>query len=204
MKLWIMKRLVWLALKCKLYFYWSKIYRFLFERGYRHTKLPSVLSILQLTRILRDMKWKADMWFMLGDVISTPEAAYGRYIHDEYPGDCDEFGILAVNRINNMIARKVDVSIVDANLLTCVWMTKDKKIKGHNVCVYSFVNNDDPDKGAYIRYKYIGNWFNGHPSLQFNSVEECVQDILTRKRGVLIGWSMVNESFKLLKYSNKI
>lgn len=200
MKFWIMKKLVWLVLRCRLYFFWSKIYRFLFERKYNDIVLPKLHSIDTLSLLLGNMVWTKDKWWMLGDAISTAKAVYWRHLKGDPVGDCDDFAMFAMDRIKDMINRDIDTPIFNSHFLTCTWMDKNNKVKGHNVCVFYYKNK----LMISPRCGYIGNWFQGNPHDNFKGVKEIVQDILMRKKGRLLGWSITDKNLKLIRYESKI
>ena len=120
MKKFILKIGVWFALKCRLYYIWSKIYRFFRERKFRNVELPYYETLDALEEELGKMVWREDDWTMLWDAISTPQATYGRYKprkdYEEYistlsapvsgnspypgAGDCDDIALFAAELSN--------------------------------------------------------------------------------------------------------
>ena len=99
----------WLIIVSRVYFIWSKVYRWLWQRKYRFVPLQQDLSVEAADKELRHLKWRADGWRELWDSTGSPhfvqhainEVKEGR----EQPKrslDCDDFSSWASHTIHKM------------------------------------------------------------------------------------------------------
>lgn len=205
MKKFLLKICVWFALKCRLYYFWSKIYRFLYERKYKNVELPYYGTLQDLEEELDKMVWRADDWTMLWDAISTPQATYQRHIDrqdNEDAGDCDDISLFAANRIKDRGGilrndKNKDSYLVKVGLLSCPWLNKDNKTGGHNVCVvqYMVLNEDNRTYWAHV-----SNWNNGKIQWGYNSLYDVVSAVVGRKNCTSLGWALADNDLKLMEY----
>lgn len=196
MKKFFLKILVWFALKCRLYYVWSKIYRFLYERKYRHVVLPKLNSIEEVEDLIGNISWRKDKWYMLWDAISIPQAAYGRYLDKKAGGDCDDISILAVHLIEDLIKRRKVQNFLQVGLLSVPWLDMSNKVGGHNVCIIKYKMDDK------LYYGHISNWNMGRVRWAFTSKEAVVDEI--PRGGTTLGWAIADKNLKLKKYSRKV
>lgn len=132
-------------LKLRVYKTWSNIYRWLYERKYKSVVIPTFPSLHEIAKLLDGKKWRADGFFQLFDVISTPERAYmvlsGKEPQPKLALDCDEFMIFAVHAIRSSIMHdddfiKNEPRLIDAMCLTVTWVELTSgKASGHNVAL---------------------------------------------------------------------
>lgn len=204
MKVWILRRLTWLALRGKLYYVWSKIYQFLFERKYRSTPVPGFVSLSGVSEFVGKMRWRKDTWVMLFDAISAPQATVARHLADQKAGDCDDISLVDAVCINDMLERgylKCDTGIIDVGLLSVPWVDVKGKTGGHNVCAFSY---KVPVSGSYaINWAHVSNWHGGEVITSaggkaLGSLEDVVKAVLGGKTS--LGWSYADVNLKLLRY----
>lgn len=200
-KLMILRWLTRLVLKRRWYYRWSRLYRFLFEWRYRRWSDPAYTSLPQLEKILGQMKWRKDPWWMLFDVISYPAAVFKRHQLGKAVGDCDESAIFAAHVIRDMMARNLLGHFRSVGVLTVPWLDKDGKAGGHNVCIVSYISR----KANTLQWGHIGNWhdgrmrFYGH-AYPFACVKDVVRDITGANRS--IGWARADCGLRLVEYGD--
>lgn len=78
-------------------YWWSNLYRFLFEQKYKLVAMPRVQSIYDIEKVLRTISWSADSAYKLYDSISYPGTVY-----TTKKDDCDGFAILAVELLKQL------------------------------------------------------------------------------------------------------
>lgn len=69
---------------------WSLLHRKLCEQRYLATALPSVSSLQEIERCLKDVTWTMDGPLHLFDCLSYPQATWAKK-----KDDCDGFAVLA-------------------------------------------------------------------------------------------------------------
>jgi hypothetical protein len=195
MKLWFLRICAWCAFNLRLYYAWSKFYRFIWERKYNDRALPSFETFSGLIQTVNRMKWRRDDWLMLWDAISTPKATYFRHVSGEKAGDCDDISLFAVNRLADMIQRGVIRDIRNVGLLSVPWVDVENKGGGHNVGVYQYM-----DKNSNWLWAHISNWYDATPQRGFATVKEAVKDVLKNKTS--LGWARATIDLKLVEYGN--
>ena len=203
-KVWILRRLTWLALKGRLYYVWSKVYRFLFERKHRDTPIPGFVSMSGVTGFIGKMAWRKDTWVMLFDAISSPQATIARHLAGKKAGDCDDISLVAAACIRDMLRRgylKETMEVVEVGLLSVPWVDKNGKTGGHNVCAFSY---KVPVSGSYvINWAHMSNWHGGEVrdgagGRAFGSLKDVVRDVLAGRTS--LGWAFANVDLELLRY----
>ena len=193
MKLRVMRWLTRLALKYKWYYRWSRIYRWLWERKHDGTRLPSFHSIHILEDTVGSMCWRKDTWLMLWDAVSTPQAAWARHLNGRKAGDCDDISIFAAVCMVDMRDKGYLPTVAGIWLLSVPWMDYNRKVGGHNVCAYRYV-----EKGE-VRFGHISNWYDGERCEGFQSLREVVLSILGLRTSM--GWALANpETLALVEY----
>ncbi len=207
MKLWVMRRLTALTLKYKWYYRWSRAYQYMFEHSFRKMDpkkhLPEFQSMDKLSRVLSEMRWRPDKWWMLWDAISHPCATFDRYqLGKTKPGDCDDISLVAACAIEDMRDRNVLSNVRDVGLLSIPWIDAKGKIGGHNVCAFSFrveVFNSSPEIGETeaVQWGHISNWYAGLPSTGLKSLKDVVRNVLGDERESL-GWAYVSSDLRTL------
>lgn len=205
-KFWIMRVLAWLALRAKLYYVWSSIYQFLWERSeIKNMDLFIPGSIKELEKVVGEMVWRKDTWIMLGDAISHPKATYSRHIFGKKAGDCDDISLFAIDRLAAMPMTTTSdgdrsISIALVYLLSIPWIkNEDNKIGGHNVGVLKYYD------GGSFQFAYISNWFNGTIRWGFKNIKDIVRHVLQRVDATSIGWGLAEwrkDKLRLVRYEN--
>ena len=194
MKLFLCKIGFHIVISSGLYYLWSRLFRFLFERKYKNTELTKFNYLQELEKALSEMIWTQDLIGGIVDVISSPQKV--EYIwknKDKKVGDCDDFAIYASNRLEEMKFRKV--SKFKPYLMTINWLDKDNKFHGHNICLFF--------NPATKKWGHIGNWFSGKAQMGFGS-PVAIALWFAEQGGVggrLIGYSVVSSNLKGFKES---
>jgi hypothetical protein len=207
-----MRWLTSLALKYKLYYRWSKVYQWLYERKYRNVELPTFYSLEDIQKLTDEMQWRKDTWVMLWDAISTPRATYGRHVDDDKDkaGDCDDISLSAISFIENMVDNGYINNIREVGLLSCPWLNEENKAGGHNVGVFAYKEEIASAPGICVttasKFAHISNWHSGRIQYGFDSLEDVVKDVLSgpgRNRiRTSLGWAFATTGLKLVKFGN--
>jgi hypothetical protein len=154
----------WLVFKTRLYYVWSRFYRWAFERKYRTTELTQFDSLAELEKALGEMVWTQDPIKGVLDVVSSPQKVeYIWRYGDQEVGDCDEFAVYAADRIQDMISRAV-VELEQPRFVSVNWFDEEGTHHGHNICIFF-----DPAKKAW---GHIGNWFSGQAQMHFDDPKD--------------------------------
>jgi hypothetical protein len=195
--------MVWIVLRCRVYYVWSKLHRLLVDRQYRNTRLPMYDKLEHLETVIGRMVWRKDGWSSLWDAISLPRVVWAKHKMGMPTGDCDDHSIFAVSRLVNMARRGELVylgvppygSDCQIGLLSCPWFDKDRrKPGGHNVAAFKYVDHaDDKDKWAYM-----SNWYSGVIQWDFDSPEHIVKTVCGKKAS--LGWALADVHLKVQRY----
>ncbi|RLI87363.1 MAG: hypothetical protein DRP01_02040 [Archaeoglobales archaeon] len=96
MKIWLLRVGVWLTLKLRVYYVWSRVYQWLYEkRKWSQVTIPLFPTFKDIEEIVGAMEWHKDSWRELWDAISSPQAAYGKHLKGERTShDCLPAGTL--------------------------------------------------------------------------------------------------------------
>lgn len=197
---------MFLHMQIRWYSFWSKLYRFIYERDYENVPLTRYSSMRELVSAVRQMQWTADTWKELYDAISSPQKVeyilqHGRqYDGKKLVGDCDEFAIYEANVIAASIK---DWKWIDGwdnpRLMSICWVSetdaRNVGFGGHNVCLLRKVGGFDDGKWCYMDY--------GYPSKPRDTIREVVTDIIYRYAGyqaVCIGWSIHTPDLKFVEH----
>lgn len=195
MKLFGMRVLTWVALKGRFYYGWSKIYRWLRERKWRHIDIPIFKSFEEITEIVGKMQWRRDGYRELWDAVSTPYAAYGKFLAGNKAGDCDDISIFAVHCLNKADeAKLLEKPLWQIGLLSCPWIDAKGKVGGHNVCAFAY-----QEPNGDIKWGHISNWYKGKIVWGLDSKKSVVRHVLGISRTSL-GWAYVTLDLKLIEY----
>lgn len=152
---------------------WSKLRRFLFERGFLKTELPKVDNLEDIPVQLKKVDWTKDWLGELFDCVSYPERVWARK-----KDDCDGFAVLAAALLKRL------KTPIDSILVTAMVNSMNDC---HSVCVF------EKDGG----YRYFSNW-NLVPGV-FNTCEDIVKDFTKKFR--LLCWDEVDPvTLKQLKF----
>lgn len=188
--------LVWVSLRCRVYYAWSKVYRFLFERWADNVVIPDADCFGDVTKVVRDIEWRKDTWFMLWDVVSHPGATYKRHLDGKRGGDCDDISMIALVMVEGIAARKPDL-FGRVGFLSVPWLEAGGKVGGHNVCAFETMINGE------LMWKHMSNWYDGKLSPKsFGSLEDVVRDVLDGNES--LGWAFANSDLKLLRYGGPV
>ena len=202
MKRFFMKILVFFALKCRIYYIWSRLYRILLESQYRKDKLPVYDDIDRLHETLRGMTWVRDTSLQLWDAVSYPTATYYRDLHGEGAGDCDDISMFAITCIAVMNANGVELSSVikrpiigSEGMMSCPCIKSDGTIGGHNVGIFEYI-----DKNGNRRWAHVSNWHKSRLQLNFVSKEAIARHVVESMAGKSLGWAICDINLKLREY----
>lgn len=165
--------------------YWSKLYRFLFQRRYKDIYLEKKLSFVEVSERLSALTWRPDGWKELWDVCGSPEWVQfclnmirSGAEQPEGPLDCDDFAVWAINVINPHYSPM---------FFTIMWLTDEGKLVGHAMC---WVRRPDGYK------HHLGNWGVSSPYI---TLREACMDILLRVRAKkLVCWALLSKDLTLV------
>lgn len=190
---------VYAVFALRVYYAWSLLYRALFEHAYRkRPPVPTFPDMRALSLTLGRMRWRKDGPREMGDAIGSAKAAYYRHVEGRAVGDCDEFAVLAADRLDDMRRHGCEAALElredEIGVLSVPWL-EGWKLGGHNVCAFSYYDDD-----LMVRcWAHLGNWFSGAPRWKFATLEEVVRDVLgARRRG--LGWSYATAGLRRLRF----
>jgi hypothetical protein len=198
MKLLVLRVLVWFTLQLRIYYAWSRVYQWLREkRKWGQVSIPLFESFEKIEEITGSMVWSKDGWRMLWDAISTPQAAYGKYLEGKKAGDCDDISIFAAYVIE-YARERVDLgrTITEVGLLTCPWLTHEGDTGGHNVCAFAYRENGG------VKWAYISNWYGGAAVYGLDNKKAIIRR-MTSGRATVLGWAYARVSVKKQKLKLK-
>ena len=187
------------------YRYWSRIYRFIWERQYRYVPVTTYKSLQELVLVIQTCKWSADGWKQLWDAFSYPGKV--QYIINTQPpekrfiGDCDEHALYIATALERTVnGENFSISpyaewrnsvIESAQVLTVNWINKDGVYGGHNVCLITFY-----DRLGVTAYSYMDY---GQPSIAKDTVRKVVQQVMDRyaRDGIVLAWAIHDKDLHL-------
>lgn len=176
----MLRFLCFVALRCRVYYVWSIIYRVIFGMKYRRVILPKINDLLDLQKIISQMDWRPDGVLELGDAISNAKIAWGRNISGKGSNDCDDISAFAADRIQTIIKSATSPvypgveDIISADILTCCWKKNEKfAVGGHNVCIFLYHSTH-----GFLTYGWMSNWYDGVPRLGYTYAIDVIMDIL--------------------------
>lgn len=179
----VAKFLYTFIMRSRLYFIWSKLYRFLFHKKYREVQLDIDLSPAAALKKMNKLTWTKDSVKEMGDALGSPQWVQ-HCINEVLSGraqprgalDCDEFAVWSATCIDHTLF---------PGCLNVFW--RGKKFTGHNVCVYRM------NMSLY----YIGNWGVFGP---FTMLKDIILDIIHKgagPAGELVGWTLFSKKLKV-------
>lgn len=179
---WLVK---WFVIRMNLYLLWSKLHQSLFQRS--RMKLPAVKSIADVEAVLKLGTYRADPWWVLGDVIAHPEHTYCGFLNPKLAGafgcDCDDFSVLA-----GVLFQQIPDQVKGVHILSVQYIKKTGKIGGHNVCVFWDIKEE--------RWGYISNWFGGKAFGRYVGEKAIVAEVLEVVEAELLSWFVFSPDLK--------
>jgi len=161
-----------LIFRFRIYFIWSRVYRYLYERKHDKFVIPTFRALHLLEDNIGKMKWRADNWRMLWDAISTPQAVWWRHLNNQAAGDCDDISIAAAASFAKSypFVDTLGFQFTTPLMMSVVWMD-GWKVTGHNICVIPYTCENK----SY--WAHWSNWHAGHIRWGFESLEAVARDI---------------------------
>ena len=199
MKRWTLQILTWCVFNLRLYYMWSKVYQWLYEkRKWNQITIPLFASFEEIEETLGKMIWRRDSWPELWDAISLPQATYGRHLVGNKSGDCDDISIFAAYCIERARRRTgLNRPILEVGFLSCPWVDHKNELGGHNVCTFSYY-----EKGE-TKWAYVSNWYEGRIQWGFPSKDVIVTRMTGTHRPTL-GWGFAVVTLKNQKLKLKL
>lgn len=194
----------WTFANTRIYFIWSRIYRFLFQSQWKHVRLWRGKTLREVDCAFKNLAWVPDGWKEFGDVIGSPQFVQHcineRLIGKSQPDgalDCDDFSVWAANVLDRYY-HPMMFSVIWANRERMVGFWKKltnpfTRFKGHAMCL-----TYDELTGMYT---HISNW---GISKSYPTIKQHIEDILETKNADLVGWMMYDKNLKLEKVSTKL
>lgn len=197
------------AMKSRYYKYWSKLYRFLFQRKYKNIELKKYFKLEDINNIFFNIKWKKDGFKELWDAIGSPQNFQNTINlinsgkkQSEDALDCDDFAQYASMVYTpkgefDKISKGEEGTYEEVYLLGIAYKKfLTKKLSGHMVCLvrkiefipnYSEQKAIPPWRSAHISYTHLSNWGmrNG-----FKTVAEVVENIIGAN--TFVGYSIID------------
>ena len=130
---------------------WSKLYQWLYQRGYRKTDpiMQWSISPEEAQKRMDGVTWTADGAKELWDSAGSPMRF--QYLLNELrkgkpqpPGavDCDDFAFWSANMVTHSC---------EPSVLAVAWLDRGGKVRGHVVCCCT-------SHGPHRTFYHIGNW----------------------------------------------
>lgn len=189
---WLYKIGITISLSWGLYFLWTKIYRFIWQRKYKGN-VAARETLNELIETLNKRKWTKDTWRELGDAISYPR--YFEEVGEKgiLGNDCDDHAIWALNAAREGFSDGEDTYMPEG-LFTVTW-NAGKGLSGHNVALFKCVT-----PGKEYDLAHLSNW--GFYKYSDRTYEFVAKDI-ARRFGKLAAWRLTSENLKeKLAYRN--
>ena len=176
----------------RLYYLWSVVYQWLYNRKY--AKVPVyTMSPEQATEEVTKLQWRPDGFRELGDAISSPH--WVQYcINEINEGREQPAGSLDCDDSASWCLKSIDPNFEPLFLLQS-WLKRDGEMSGHAVCVFF--------RGNYPKKIYhTGNWGIRGP---FENVRELSQKMMDAAGGVdPIGWAIYSYDMSLQDFGINI
>lgn len=170
---------IYLFLVLRIYSIWSWVYRWLFERQYRHIKLAQVQSLEEARLLLRNVQYVSDGWRELGDAAASPQKIQaiidGKIPQQTHGTDCDDFSCWLAKAVDTALVtlenpiQENEPGLWEAGVLTVTWMTPSGRFAGHNVCWLHYKT----EEGDFYRYMDYG-----HPSEASLTLKETAYKVI--------------------------
>lgn len=176
-----------LVFQLRLYYFWSRLYRFLFENKYKKIPIPKFYRFSDLEHVLSLMRWEPDPITELNDAISFPGKMQYFFLFPEenHKGtDCDEFAVYAATVIERDFKEASSPTV-----MSIVWLDSSGKMHGHNVCAFQTLDK---------RWAHMGNWFKGEAQIGFPNTRAIAVYFSKYENlgGQLIGYCRVTPDLK--------
>lgn len=192
-KAWIATVFLSVFFGLRLYYIWSHVYRFIWQRQYKGIEIAPCSSYADLATRLRKLKWKADGFKELGDVLMSPHwfqkvLYFGDGKDGSSVGDCGVFACYAAE----VLKQFPDTT---PYILTVMWMDKDGKYGGHNVALVKYRGAfDGPHLFWYVDY--------GLPSPDRDTATEVVWDVMNAMApgGTLLAVAAATPALKMVEF----
>ena len=193
------------------YRWWSRLYRFIWERKYSNYPLRSYRTFDELAAVIRSCTWVKDGAKQLWDAFSYPgrvqciidtNAIGGRYI-----GDCDEFAVYLANVLEQSatfggfengrftLAPWYGLMMDSSKILTVEWVDKNGKYGGHNVCLIEWFDTRETSHmdGTFSYMDY------GDPDLICANIQAVLYCIMRKYApdGTLLCWAIHDKNLNL-------
>jgi len=207
LRVFLLRCLVFVVLKLRVYYIWSRIYQRFFEKWPKsHWKLIKktwkkidFYTLEEVENVVSKMHWRKDGLFELGDAISDPKATYFRHVNGlDGAMDCDDISLFAATVIKDMASkgRLLDKGIWPDRVffLSIPWVDEKGKVGGHNICVFCYVDIE----GNGWKWAHISNWFGGRIAWNFDTLDAVLKSILINKKS--LGFALATPELKLIHY----
>jgi hypothetical protein len=172
----------YLVLDLRLYYLWSRLGRWLFQREYVDRPICKYRNAEELQKFISTCTWTQDTWWELGDMISAPA-----FFEVTKKGDCDDFSVY----IGQVLQELHDKSIQDVSLLTIPWIDANGNPGGHNVCVFR------RQKGSKLVWAWSSNWYDGVIQwTDFEDINDIVRSVVGQFYAVCTRWARVSIDLK--------
>lgn len=187
-----------------LYRLWSTIHRLLFDRRWKDTPLPTILTLREVVSRMRHFRWKRDGMSELFDAVCTPQKvqAVGFDGSSPHGNDCDEEAIWLTNVISkNWLALLNHDGVSQAHFLTVTWYEPGtRKFGGHNVCLLRRHEWGKSELGwSFMDY--------GEPSILCKTIDEVAQLVVDSyagwdttghgtQRAIMLVWCVADKNLK--------
>lgn len=199
-KIWTIQRFYRIALFW--WKWWSKLYRGMFHRKFRHIPLDEGLTPTQVQDKLDLVKWTKDSTKELWDSCGSPQ--WVQFVIDELEGgspqpkgalDCDDFTSWAVHAVKQKYEPRV-FSFVWVGTTLDPYGREKKKTQGHAMCLLT--DRQRVQEKSPSKIYHIGNWGKSEPRLNLRNL--C-KDILTKTgSGQAVAWSIMDKDLSVLEY----
>lgn len=195
MKVWFLRFLVWLSLRLHIYYGWSRVYQWLYEkRKWENVAIPAFTSFEEIEKVVGAMVWREDDWRAFGDAISMPQAAYGKHLRGKPAGDCDDHSVFAAYCIERARVEGLldadSLQVLEVGLLTCPWVSKTTgKVSGHNVCAFKYLGMN-----GQAAWAMISNW--GQILWGYGQKKGIVHAVVRPPQNTSLGWSYARVSLR--------
>jgi len=161
----------------RLYYLWSSVHRFLFDRKWKDVELPKFRTIRHVAAQMATFKWKADGITELWDAVCTPQKVQAVGFNGSSPhgNDCDEEAIWNTNVILNSLPFEEQENdfhkgLKNAEFFTVTWYELQGRFSGHNVCLLTYEDG----------YRYMDYYL---PSAKFSSIDEVANLVISKYAG---------------------
>lgn len=181
--------LIFLVMPCRLYYFWSWVYRYTFGRKFKDIPIAKINSIEELTEQLKKIDWLPDRRMQLWDQIGWPgrvqKGLEDNTVWKKHGNDCDEHAIYSVEALRKL------PEYDNVSIMSILWLKDEGGGSGHNVCIFHRKEEDD--------WGYIGNWYSGMPRTGFLKPDIIAADVSQRGGGKLVSWGRADYKLKYIE-----